>query len=470
MEPTRAGGFAARSHRGQALTTSTRYQELQDLDLAHLIHPLWHREAQRNALIFERGEGIYLYDTEGRRYIDGLSSLWNVNVGHGRRELAEAAAEQMRAVAFTSSYTGYANEPSIRLAAALAEVTYPSLNAVFFSSGGGEANESAFKVARFYWKLLGKPTKTKFISRVDSYHGVTFATMSATGMPVYHEYFSPVMPGFFQAEAPWEYRAQLDRGWGDRTARAVRSIEAIIEREGADTIAAVIAEPVQGAGGVIPPPPDYWRALRDLCDRHDILLIADEVITGFGRTGDWFALTRWGIEPDLMSVAKGINSGYTPLGATFVSDRILEAMVSAPPSLKFMHTFTASGHPVSCAVALRHLQILKEERLAENAARMGERLLNGLKSLDDIDIVGDVRGLGLLAAVGLVRDKASGAPFDPPGGVGARVVAEMRARGVITRHRNEAICFAPPLIIEPDEVDRVVEVTRDAVLAVRAAL
>src|SRR5215207_5000853 len=271
------------------MAVQTRADELAALDQAHLIHPLYHQKAQAGALILERGEGVWLWDVNGNRYLDGLSSLWNVNVGHGRTELAQPAYEQMSRLAFNNSYTGFANPPSIQLAARLAELAPGDLNAVFFTSGGGESNESAFKMARYYHAIRGKPDKLKIIARHDAYHGVTNAAMAATGMPVYWENFGPRPPGFFHALAPNPYRL----GDGDPEAcaqEALDSIEEIIEREGVETVAAVIAEPIQGAGGVIIPPAAYIRGLRELCDRHDLLFIADEVITGFGRTGAWFGL------------------------------------------------------------------------------------------------------------------------------------------------------------------------------------
>jgi adenosylmethionine-8-amino-7-oxononanoate aminotransferase len=317
------------------MAVQTRVEELAALDEAHLIHPLYHQKAQAGAVIIERGEGVWLWDVNGNRYLDGLSSLWNVNAGHGRMELAQAAYEQMSRLAFNNSYTGFANPPSIQLARRLVDLAPGDLNAVFFTSGGGESNESAFKMARYYHAIRGKPDKLKIIARHDAYHGVTNAAMAATGMPVYWENFGPRPPGFFHAAAPNPYRLGEDAE--ETTRLALESIEEIVEQERADTVAAVIAEPVQGAGGVIIPPPAYLRGLRELCDRHDILFIADEVITGFGRTGRWFGLEHIGIQPDILSFAKGVTSGYIQLGGIIISRRIQEEIAAQPLSTRWMH-------------------------------------------------------------------------------------------------------------------------------------
>lgn len=434
------------------MTTQSRTAELAALDEAHLLHPLYHAEAHRNALIFQRGEGVWLWDIEGRRYLDALSSLWNVNVGHGRREIAEAAAEQMGRLAFTTAYTGFSNQPAIELATKIASLAPGDLNAVFFTSGGGEANESAFKMARFYQHIRGKPEKYKIIARDDAYHGVTTAAMAATGMPIYWEGFGPRAPGFFHALSPNPYRL----GDGDPEAcaqQALDSIEEIISREGADTVAAVIAEPIQGAGGVIIPPAGYLRGLRELCDKHDALFIADEVITGFGRTGRWFGTEYFGVQPDILAFAKGVTSGYSQLGGIIISKRIQDALAATPVEQKWMHAYTYSAHPAACAVGMANLGIIEREGLVEHAARMGERLAAGLRALAEQPNVGDARALGLLGRIELVANKETKRPYAPAENIGGRVVAALRERGVITRNRGDVICLAPPLTIAPDEMD-----------------
>jgi putrescine---pyruvate transaminase len=443
------------------MAIQTRGAELSALDEAHLIHPLYHQQAQANAVIIERGEGVWLWDVNGTRYMDALSSLWNVNVGHGRRELAEAAHEQMSRLAFNNSYTGFANPPSIQLAKRLVDLAPGDLNAVFFTSGGGESNESAFKMARFYHAVRGRPEKLKIIARDDAYHGVTTAAMAATGMPIYWENFGPRPPGFFHALAPNPYRLGDD---AEETAQlALDSIEEIIVREGVETVAAVIAEPVQGAGGVIIPPPAYLRGLRELCDRHDILFIADEVITGFGRTGRWFGLEHLGLQPDILSFAKGVTSGYVQLGGIIISKRIQEVLAAQPVATKWMHAYTYSAHPTACAVGIANIDLIEREGLVENAARMGQRLAAGLRGLADLPIVGDARSFGLLGRVEVVADTATKRPFEPSQNVGGRIVAGLRERGVITRNRNDVVCLAPPLCINDEEMDFLLDALRGAI-------
>ncbi len=444
------------------MAVQTRAAELAALDEAHLIHPLYHPLAQKNAIILERGEGVWLFDVNGNRYMDGLSSLWNVNVGHGRRELAEAAAEQMSRLAFNNSYTGYANPPSIQLAKRIADLAPGDLNAIFFTSGGGESNESAFKMARYYHSIRGKREKFKIISRHDAYHGVTTAAMAATGMSIYWDHFGPRTPGFFHALAPDPYRL----GDGDPEAcaqQALDSIEEIVETEGADTVAAVIAEPIQGAGGVIIPPPAYLRGLRELCDRHDMLFITDEVITGFGRTGRWFGMEHFGVQPDIMSFAKGVTSGYIQLGGIAISSRLKDVLAEQPLSTRWMHAYTYSAHPAACAVALANIDLIERDGLVENAARMGERLARGLREIGEMPIVGDARSFGLLGRVEVVADKATKQPFELSQGVGNRIIAALRERGVLTRNRNDVICIAPPLCINDDEMDTLLGALRGAI-------
>ena len=350
---------------------------LLDADRRHLIHPLHHPKEHAQARIFVEGRGAMLRTADGREYIDGLSALWNVNIGHGRKELADAAAAQMAKLAYASAYTGFSNEPAIRLAERIVGLAYDNMAAAYFTTGGAESNESAFKIARYYWKRMGKPNKVKIISRQYGYHGVTLAAMSATGLPGYQKMFGPLVPEFLQVAPPYPYRWP---GNGDAGIEAADAVEAAIEAQGADTIAAVIAEPVMGAGGVIVPPPTYFPRLRQICDRHNVLLIADEVITGFGRTGRWFALGHWGVEPDLMSFAKGVTSGYLPLGGVIVSKRVHQTMEDAPMDERFMHAATYSGHPVCCAVGLRNIDIIEQDGLPERAAVMGRKLLAGLET------------------------------------------------------------------------------------------
>ena len=318
-----------------------------------------------------------LHLADGREVIDGLAGLWNVNVGHGRGELADAAAGQMRKIAYASAYVGATNEPAIRLGEKIVDHAYRNSSAVYFTTGGAESNESAFKTARFYWKVKDKPDKTKIISRIHAYHGVTMAAMSATGMAAYHKMFGPLVPGFIQVAAALSLSLAGQPGMPG--IGAAEAVEKAILAEGPDTVAAVIAEPVMGAGGVIVPPDSYFPRLREICDQYDVLLIADEVITGFGRTGRWFALGHWGVEPDIVSFAKGVTSGYLPLGGVILSKRVHDAILNAPLDRSYMHAATYCGHPVCCAVGLRNVEIIESEGLVERAAVMGRRLLDGLR-------------------------------------------------------------------------------------------
>jgi adenosylmethionine-8-amino-7-oxononanoate aminotransferase len=405
-------------------------------------------------------------DINGDEVIDGLGGLWNVNVGHGRRELAEAAMQQMSTLAYCSSYTGSSNLPAIELAERLSEIVYPSINTFFFTSGGAESTESSIKTARFYWKTQGRPEKVKIISRELAYHGVTLAAMSATGMQAYWTMFEPRVPGFVHIASPYPYRFEGGDATASQGVAAANLLEEAILREGPETVAGFIAEPVQGAGGVIVPQDDYFPRIREICDKYDVLLISDEVITGFGRTGTWFGLEHWNVEPDIMQFAKGITSGYVPLGGIGVSDTIKQAFETTPPEKRWMHAYTYSGHPTCCAVALANLKIIQEEGLVERAAEMGNRLLEGLHTLDDLDGVGDVRGLGMMAAVEIVEDKASKASYPSSAQVGARLHKEMLRHGLFTRVRGDVICLAPPLVTTAEQIDRIVEVLRISIPAV----
>ena len=410
----------------------------------------------------ESGQGIWVRTVDGREYIDGLSGLWNVMIGHGNTELANVAGKQMSQLAYFSNYTGASNKPAIELAEKLAGMAYPNLNTTYFTSGGAESNESAFKTVRYYWKRKGKLDKVKIIARNRAYHGVTMATMSATGLAAYWPMFEPRVPGFLHIAEPDPYRYTGDIKPDETIGQAAaRAFEEAILREGPDTVAALIAEPIQGAGGVIVPPDDYFPLIREICDRHDVLLIADEVITGFGRTGEWFALNRWDIQPDIMSFAKGVTSGYLPLGGIQISDEIRDVIMTADPAEKWMHAYTYSGHPTCCAVGLKNVEIIERDNLVANAADMGERLLNGLKSLLEIEQVGHVHGIGLMSRIEFVADRETKAPA----ALGEAVRQACQERGLITRAVGDVVVFAPPLIINAAEVDQMVAIVRESVEA-----
>ncbi len=446
--------------------------QLREMDVQHLIHPLtnWREHRAIGPVIFAEGRGATLIDTEGRTYIDGSACLWNVNVGHGRAELAEVAAQQMKHLAYSPLFTSLSHEPAIALAAKLAEITPGDLGAALFASGGSEANDTAFKLVRYYWRRKGFPERVKIIARLGGYHGLTIATTAATGIPAYWEQFQPLAPGFLHVSAPNAYAQGVSPA--ECTRRCAEELERTIRREGPETVAAFIAEPVQGTGGVVVPPEDYLGKIFEICHRHGILVIADEVITGFGRLGSFFGVERWRVVPDIMVVAKGITSGYFPFAAVVLRRPLFEELIELAPDAPFMHGFTYSGHPVGCAVALANIAILERERLAENAARVGRILLDALHaSLDAHPLVGEVRGCGLMAGVELVKDRAARAKFPADLTVGRRVVREAVRRGVLFRPLpGDVIAMSPPLVVTDAQTAQMVDVLRGALDATLEAL
>jgi putrescine aminotransferase len=434
-------------------------------DQDHLIHPLYHPNDSKNPFVWVKGEGSVLRTADGREYLDGLACLWNVTLGHGRKELAQAASRQMEELAFTSSYTGHTNIPAVQLAERLSEKSYPAITHFFFASGGGEANDSAIKTARYYWISQGKPDKIKIVGREHGYHGVTMGAMSATGIPAYWPMFGGKLPGFLHIPSPYPYRYVSDNPSVSPGQAAANELEKLIAKEGADTVAAILAEPVQGAGGLIVPPDDYFPRLREICDKYDVLLVSDEVITGFGRTGRWFGLEHWNVQPDIISFAKGITSGYLPLGGIGISDRVFKVLSEVPPERKWMHAFTYSAHPTCCAVALATLDILERENLVEEAERKGKKLLEGLKQLAGQEGVGEVRGLGLMCGVEFVEDKPTKKPFPAARKIGAKVQQECYRRGLVSRIKDDIYLLAPPFVITDSEIDRIVDILGEAIPA-----
>lgn len=430
-------------------------------DHARLLHPQHHPGEHQNPILWASGEGAWLTDIDGRRYIDGLSGMWNVALGHGRRELIEAATRQLSTLAFATAYAGASHRPAIELAEALAEVTYPSIRAFYFTSGGGDATDSSIRTARFFWRAQGRPDKRTIIAREFSYHGSTLGAASATGVAEFSEPFGPRLPGFRHIPSPYPYRFE-----GNGVA-AADLLEQAILREGPETVAAFIAEPIQGGGGgVIVPQPDYFPRIREICDRYEVLLISDDVITGFGRSGRWFGLEHWGVRPDIVQFAKGITSGYVPLGGIGVSAAIKDVLDAAPPDRRWWHGYTYSGHPVACAVALATLRIIGEEGLVERSARLGARLLERLRAdLAGHPHVGEVRGLGLLAGIELVAHTATKDRFPESADLCRQVRAELFNRGLYTRVVNDTICLAPPLTIPEELLERIADIVAEAVSA-----
>ncbi len=371
----------------------------------------------------------------------------------------------MQELAYASGYAGSSNPRAIELAERLSGITYPGINHFYFTSGGGEATDSNIKMARYYWKLRGKPEKSKVISRIWGYHGVTVAAMCCTGISPYWTMFEPRIPGFVHIPTPYPYRYQAPEGSASQGIAAADELEKAILAEGPETVAMFIAEPVQGAGGVIVPQDDYFPRIREICDEYDVLLVSDEVITGFGRTGTMFGLQHWGVEPDLMQFAKAITSGYFPLGGIGVSDEVAEVMQESGEP--WMHAYTYSAHPTGCAVALAMLDLVENEDFPAQASAKGERLLNGLKdALGDHAHVGDIRGLGLMCGVEFVKDRETKEPFDAKEGVGPRIHAATVERGMFSRVRGDVYCLAPPIVTSEETIDRIVDILAESTRAV----
>jgi adenosylmethionine-8-amino-7-oxononanoate aminotransferase len=417
-----------------------------------------------------RGKGAFVRDDQGNRYIDGLSSLWNVNVGHGRKEIAAALARQTRTLQFAPTLLGFSSEPAEKLATRIAKMAPRGLDRVLFTSGGSEANESVIRLVRLYQRLRGKPDKIRIVALNRAYHGSSTGAVSLTGMPNFHQYYEPLMPGVLRIPRPYCYRCELGRTYPECGLACANELERLIETEGADTIGAVIAEPVQGVGGVIVPPDDYFRRLREICDRHDVLLVADEVITGFGRLGRRFGIQRFGVTPDMISFAKGVTSGYLPLGGVILSEAIFATILAQGPGFLLHHGFTYSGHPVACTAGLENLRILDDEKLIERVAKLAPYFAQRLEALRRHAIVGDVRCAGMMGAVELVQDRATRASFPADDAVPARVRAACLARGVILRASVENISICPPFVIKRKDLDTLFDVLDNALAEVGAAL
>jgi putrescine aminotransferase len=425
---------------------------LQEIDARFHLHPFTNHDEMhaRGTHIIVSGEGVYVQDSLGRKLLDGLAGLWCVNAGYGRTEIIDAISTQLRQLCFYPSFFNSTTEPAIRLAQRLAELAPGRLNHSIFCNSGSEANETALKIIRGYWKLKGQPQRTKILSRTFSYHGVTLATTSMTGLPGCYEPFGLPLPGFIHVPGPHAYGAGREDDPVAYGKWCVEETARIIEREGAETIGAMFVEPVQGAGGVIPPPEGYLAALREMLREKGILFVADEVISGFGRLGEWFASEMWKLDPDLMTLAKGLTSGYVPLGATMVSDEIADAVIH---SGYFAHGFTYSGHPTSCAAGLANLDVLKNDGLVTRVRDdAGPYFQQKLRAFRDHPAVGEVRGVGLIGALELVP-RGGRAALTPTMMLGVKAAAFAREEGVIARGIRDIIAVSPPLTITHGEMD-----------------
>jgi putrescine aminotransferase len=445
---------------------------LDRLDRAHLIHGFGSPAIAETegTLRLVRGRGAYVWDSDGRRYLDGVSSLWNVAVGHGRGEIARAVAAQIRALEYAPTLLGFSTEPAIRLAARIARLAPKGLRHVMFTSGGSESNESVIRLVRLYWRLRGRPDKIGIVALRGAYHGTSSGAASLTGLATFHGPYGPQLPEVSRIPRPYCYRCDLGKTYPACGLACADELEAVVAREGAERVGAVIAEPVQGVGGVVVPPPGWFERLRALCDRHELLLAVDEVITGFGRLGTAFGIQRFGVTPDLMTFAKAVTSGYQPLGGVILHERVYRTLVEAGPEFTLHHGYTYSGHPVACAAALANLDIIEREDLIRGARRKAPHFKRRLESLAALPMVGDVRAAGLMGAVELVRDKAAREPFPPEARVAPRVRQAALRRGVILRAGADTIAICPPLIVTREQIEIIVRVLGEAIVEVAAEL
>ena len=436
----------------------TQVTELQRTALEHLW--VYLREPSDMAekgepQIFVEGKGCHVTDALGNTYLDAMSGLWLKNVGYGQTEIADAAYQQM--LKLTYMPMGTTTEPAIRLSEKIASITPGDLSRCFFTSGGSESVETALKLSRAYFKRIGEPGRIKFISRKESYHGATFGALALGGSSLHPKSdYEPLMPGAFHAPQPYFYRCEYGSSTPEECAeRCVNAIEDIIKFQGPDSVAAVIAEPVSSPQGAIVPPPNYWPRLREVCDKYGCLLIADEVITGFGRTGKMFACEHWDITPDMMTVAKGITSGYIPMGGAILRKPIADAFIGGPKAA-FRHVITFGGHPVAAAASLKNIEIMEREKMVENSARMGQYLLDGLEELKEKhSIIGDARGLGLMCGLEFVKDRQTKEQFPADADLGPRLTQGFADERVLLRG-GDVMNIMPPLCVTAGEIEQLV--------------
>ncbi len=430
----------------------------QDLDRQHYLHPFTDFKAlhAKGTRVIVKAEGVYLYDSEGHRILDGMAGLWCVNLGYGRRELAEAAYRQMLELPYYNSFFQTAHPPAIELAKRLVDLTPPQFNRVFFTGSGSEGNDTVVRLVRRYWDLMDQPQRKVIISRVNAYHGSTMAGASLGGMAFMHEQGGLPIPDIVHVRQPYWYGEGGDLPPHEFGLEAARALEKKILELGPDRVAAFIGEPIQGAGGVIIPPDSYWPEIQRICDRHGILLVADEVICGFGRTGHWFGSDLYGIRPDLMTVAKGLSSGYLPIGGVMVADRVADVLIDKGG--EFAHGYTYSGHPVACAVASVNLELIQQEGLVRRTLEeTGPYLASKWRQLAEHPLVGEARSVGLIGAIELVRDKGTRRFFDKRGEVGTICRDFCFANGLIMRAVRDTMIISPPLVITREQLDELAE-------------
>jgi putrescine---pyruvate transaminase len=433
----------------------------QELDALHHIHPFTETAAlnKKGVRVIVKADGINLWDSEGHKLIDGMSGLWCVNVGYGRTELAEAAYEAMKTLPYYNSFFQTTNPYATELAAKIASLLPAGLSRVMFANSGSEANDTALKLIRYYWNLQGKTQKKIHISREYAYHGVTMAAASLSGLTPMHPQFDLPLPGFEKVPTVYWYGFGGDKDPNAYGLEVARKLEEKILELGPDRVASFSAEPIHGAGGLMFPPDSYWPEIQRICRKYDVLLHIDEVITGFGRTGQWFGSQTFGIAPDVMTMAKGISSGYQPISALALGPRMGDALASANEEL--VHGFTWSGHPVACAVSLKNLEIIEREKLVDRVRDdIGPYFQAKIRELNSHPLVGEVRGLGLLGAIELVKDKGKRTFFDRDADVGTQCRNHCFANGLVMRAIRDTMVLAPPMIVKREEVDEIVRIAR----------
>ena len=440
--------------------TNPKTREWQAMSREHHLAPFsdYQQLHEKGPRIITKADGVYLWDSEGNKVLDGMAGLWCVAVGYGREELVEAAATQMRELPFYNTFFQTAHPPVLELAKAIADVAPAGMNHVFFTGSGSEGNDTMLRLVRHYWALKGQPEKKVIISRKNGYHGSTVAGASLGGMTYMHEQGDLPIPGIVHIAQPYWYAEGGDMSPDEFGIWAANELEKKILEVGEDKVAAFIAEPIQGAGGVIIPPDSYWPRIREILAKYDILFVADEVICGFGRTGEWFGSDHFGNKPDLMTIAKGLTSGYVPMGGLIVSDKVFQVINAGGD---FNHGFTYSGHPVAAAVGLENLRILREEGIVEQVRNeTAPYLQKRLRELADHPLVGEVRGVGMLGAIELAKDKQSRERFPSEMDVGMICRGHCFDNGLIMRAVGDTMIIAPPLVISKGEIDELVEKAR----------
>ena len=436
-------------------------KSVQALDSAHYLHPFTDTKdlAAKGARVIVKGDGIYIWDSEGKKILDGMSGLWCVNVGYGRKELSRAAVEQMDVLPYYNSFFNTTNLPAVNLANAIVAIAPEGFKHVFFTGSGSEGNDTIFRMVRRYWDLKGQPLKKTFIARNNAYHGSTVCGASLGGMSGMHEHGDLPIAGIAHIEQPYYFEHGKGMSEDDFGLKAAAWLEEKILEIGADKVAAFIGEPVQGAGGVIIPPRTYWPEIQRICTKYDVLLVSDEVICGFGRLGTWFGCQTLGYQPDLITFAKGVSSGYIPLGGVLVGDRVADVLIEQGGD--FNHGFTYSGHPVACAVALENIAILQRENLVERIrSDIGPYFKQQFEALVDHPLVGVANACGLMAGLVLVKNKATLEMFDADKGVGMVCRGHLFGNGMIMRAVGDRLIIAPPFVITREQIDEMMALIR----------